>query len=414
MQPVASTVLDHGLTVVVETMPEVRSAAYSLLLPGGSASDPYQQSGLASVLCEWMTRGAGHRDSRTLSADLDRLGVQHGQTVTPSHLVFNGACLADKLSPALALTADIVCRPQLIDDEFEASVTGIVHELTALEDEPRQKVMLELIRRCYPAPWGQPPEGALADLEQLTPDVVRAQFARCVRPQGAILGVAGRVTLNDVLPAVHSAFSEWADGAAPTIQDGPRGAPVTHLAAESAQTHIGVAFPSVPYRHPDYFAAWAAVSVLSGGMSSRLFTEIREKRGLCYAVYATLSTLRDVGAVLCYAGTTNERAQQTFDVLIEELLRLRDGVGDDELRRSQALAKSALVMQQESSSARAGSIARDWYHLGRVTTLDEIQSRIEALTPADVVDYINRCPPVDRTVVTIGPTPLSVMTLASS
>jgi predicted Zn-dependent peptidase len=407
LQPVASTVLDHGLTLVVETMPEVQSAAFSLLVPGGSASDPLNQSGLASVLCEWMTRGAGPRDSRELSAELDRLGVQHGQTVTPSHLVFNGACLAEKLAPALALTADMVCRPLLAEDEYDASVAAIVHQRTALEDEPRQKVMLELIRRCYPAPWGQPPEGELEDLERLRPNAARAQFARCVRPQGAILGVAGRVTIDDVLPAVREAFSQWTPGAAPPVIEGPRGPAVTHLPTESAQTHIGVAFPAVPYRHPDYFAAWAAVSVLSGGMSSRLFTEIREKRGLCYAVYATLSTLRDIGAVLCYAGTTSERAQQTFDVLIEELLRLQEGVGDDELCRSQALAKSALVMQQESSSARAGSVARDWYHLGRVTTLDEIQRRIEALTPADVVDYIRRCPPVDRTVVTIGPTPLA-------
>ena len=145
------------------------------------------------------------------------------------------------------------------------------------------------------------------------------------------------------------------------------------------------------------------VGVLSGGMSSRLFTEVREKRGLCYSVYATLSTLRDQGAVLCYAGTTNERAQETLDVLLAELARIADGIEPAELQRAQALAKSSLVMQQESSSSRARSLTRDWYHLGRATTVDEVQTAIERLTTEDVLSYLRAHPPTPCSIVTIGP-----------
>src|SRR5262249_31387105 len=144
-----------------------------------------------------------------------------------------------------------------------------------------------------------------------------------------------------------------------------------HLEKETTQTQIGIAYPSVPIGHPDYYAALGAVNVLSGGMSARLFTEVREKRGLCYAVWATYQTLRDRASVLCYAGTTNERAQETLDVMLGELKRLQEGIEKEEVERVQAGLKSSLIMQEESTSARAGTLASDWYYLGRVRTFDE-------------------------------------------
>jgi predicted Zn-dependent peptidase len=406
-QPADVVVLDNGLTVLVETMPEVQSAAYTLLVPAGSACDPPGQNGASSVLSDWLSRGAGERDNRAFSEELDRWGIQHSQTVTASHLAFTGSCLAENLSRGLRLLGDVAKHPWLPDEEFAACVAGAQHELQALEDEPRQKVMLELVRRCYPSPWGQPPEGTLADLERLTPQGVRLQCEATLRPDRAILGLAGRLTLAEILPAIHAACGSWQPGAAAPPSLGPRGLLRDHLPAESTQTHIGVAYPTVPYRDPDYYAAWAAVSVLSGGMSSRLFTEVREKRGLCYSVYATLSTLREQGSVLCYAGSTNDRAQETLEVLVVELHRLAEGIADEELQRAKALAKTSLVMQQESSSARAGSLARDWYHLGRVTTPDEVQQQIDRLTPAAVVEFVRTHPPDPYTVVTIGPEPLN-------
>lgn len=403
---VRSTRLDNGLTVLVETLPEVQSTAFSLWVPAGSAYDPPGANGIASVLCDWMTRGAGERDNRAFLMALDRLGVQHQEQVSAAQMSFGGVCLPEKLAGALQLTGDMVRSPQLIDDEFEPSVASVLHELQAIEDEPRQKVMLELLRRFYPSPWNQPSEGDKDEVESLTPEQVRDHFAKTVHPQGAILGIAGRVTFDDAVAAAKAAFGTWKSESVATIVSGPRGEKVAHLPMESQQTQIGLAFPAVAYRDADYYAAWAAVSVLSGGMSSRLFTEVREKRGLVYSVYATLSTLKDSGSILCYAGTTNERAQETLDVMLAELARLRDGITIEELRRSQALAKSALVMQQESSSARAGAITRDWYHLGRVTSLDEVTQCIAALTPEQVVDYVRRYPLTDPTIVTIGPNPL--------
>jgi predicted Zn-dependent peptidase len=398
--------LPNGLTVLVETMPAVQSAAFNLLVPAGSVYDPPGQNGTATALADWMGRGAGARSSRELLAELDRLGIQGNESAGTQHLAFRGSCLAVNLPAALRIYGDIVLRPHLHDEEFEAVQSGLEHGLLAIEDEPRQKVMIELLRRAYPHPWGQPPEGSLADLPNLTPDSVRQHHQRYMKPAGAILGVAGNVTLESVLPVVTEVFGGWggaSDRAVPYDECLPT---TEHLMHESTQTQIGVAYPAVAYADPDYYAAWAAVNVLSGGMSSRLFTEIREKRGLCYSVYATLNTLKDRGLVVCYAGTTAERAQETLDVLRAELARLGEGIGQDELDRCKARAKSSLIMAQESSGSRAASLARNWYHLGRVITLDEVRTHIEELTVARVLDYVHRHPARDMSILTIGPEPL--------
>jgi len=407
-QQIHTQTLENGLTVVVEPMADVQSAALTLLLPAGSIYDPPGEEGSAAVLCDLVTRGAGDRDSRQLSEALDFLGVQRHESVERKFLSFHAATLGDTLPEALRIYADIVLRPHLPADQFEAAVAGAEQTLRAMEDEPRQKVMIELRRRCYPAPWGLPAEGSLEGLAALRHPTVAQHYARCFRPDEAIIGIAGNVDPHAIIDLIASLFGDWERKPEPTFKVGPRGAKRDHIPHDSTQTQIGVAYDSIPYRHPDYYAAWAAVGVLSGGSSSRLFTEVRERRGLCYAIYATLHTLKDEGRVLCYAGTNSDRAQQTLDVMLTELQRLKDGIGEDELTRCKARAKSSLVMQQESSSARASSIAHDWYHLGRVTTLAEVRDKIDALTPERVLAHVAEYPPRDFTILTLGPEPLEV------
>lgn len=398
----------NGLTLVVEPMADVQSAAFSLLMPAGSIFDPPGEEGTAALLSDLITRGAGERDSVQLMTDLDNLGLQHGEGAGHNYLNFNGATLAEQLPTALRIYADMVQRPHLPAEEFEPARMGLEQSLRAIEDEPRQKILIELRRRCYDAPWGLPNEGTLDGLKNVTAKKVRQHFERCSRPRGAILGVAGKVDFKMMVDLVGEVFGGWKEKPEPTFQTGLRGAQRDHITHDSTQTQIGIAYESVPYRDPDYYAAWAAVGVLSGGMSSRLFTEVREKRGLCYSVHASLNGFKDQGRVLCYAGTTNERAQETLDVTLRELVRVAEGIGEDELDRCKARAKSSLIMQQESSSSRATSITRDWYHLGRVTTLDEVRQQIESLTVASVLDHVHKHPARNFTVLTLGPKALEV------
>ena len=404
---IEQTTLDNGLTVLVETMPAVKSTAFCLLTPAGSAYDPPGQNGIANALADWITRGAGKLSSRELLSAFDRIGLQANETSSLNHLAISGACLPENLSAALRLYGHVVQRPQLNEEDFEAVLAGVEQSLLGIEDDPRQKVMFELVRRCFPTPWCQSAEGNLADLERITPQAVRNQFTHCVRPKNAILGIAGNVTLEELRPVLDEAFGGWQGANDIVLKTGERGTTRDHIEHESTQTHIGVAYPAVPYSADNYYQAWAAVNVLSGGMSSRLFTEVRERRALVYSVYASLNSIKDEGQVLCYAGTTVERAQQTLDVLLNELTRLGDGIEETELNRCKARAKSSLIMAQESTGGRAGSLARNWFYLGRVVTLDEVRAKIEALTTQSVLEYVRAYPAKDFTILTIGPEALT-------
>ena len=160
---------------------------------------------------------------------------------------------------------------------------------------------------------------------------------------------------------------------------------------------------------PDYYAARAATAILGGYASARLFTEVREKRGLCYSVYASYESLPDRGAVLCYAGTSADRAQETLDVTLEEIGKLAAaGVDGEELDMMRAGLKSSLIMQQESSMGRSSSLASDWYYLSRTRSLAEISAALDALTPEVVSANAAATAGRAMTILTLGPNPLTL------
>jgi predicted Zn-dependent peptidase len=222
--------------------------------------------------------------------------------------------------------------------------------------------------------------------------------------------VAGKIDWRAVRDKVAELFADWKAKKAPSVAAGAAGQRQKHLDHDSQQTQIGIAFPTSAYRDPDYFEAFAGIWVLGGsGCSARFFSEVREKRGLCYAVSAaTYNVTRDAASVLCYAGTTAQRAQETLDVMLAELRRLPQGITEEELDYLKARVKSALIMQQESSYSRSSSIARDWYHLGRARTLEELGGIIDALTRNRINRYLAAHPPRELTVVTLGPTKLEI------
>lgn len=395
-----------GLTLVAEEMDWLESAAFALLVPAGCAYEPAAKLGLGNLTCEMSQRGAGQRDSRRFLSDLENLGAETSAQVSIAHTSFGGSMPAESLSQVLSLYADLIQRPHLPEAQLEDARLAVLQEVRAIEDDLAQKLMLTLRRRHYAEPWGRGPQGTEETLLGLSMADVRRHWQDRYSPQEAILSVAGKIRWDELKDQVASAFGTWQPGAPATLGESqpPRG--YHHEAVESNQTHIGVALDAVPYSHPDYFQIRGAVGVLSDGMSSRLFTEVREKRGLVYTVYAMCHSLRDRGAILTYAGTTAERAQETLDVLAAELRGLFQGITDDEINRLKGRIKRALIIQQESSPSRASSIALDWYYLKRVRPLDELRSIIDGLSADSINRYLAANPPREMTVCTVGPDPL--------
>lgn len=406
--PIHSHTFENGLVLVAEPMLSLESAAFTLFVPVGAAYDPPERAGLSNLTCEMALRGCGDRDSREFVEVLEDLGVEGGESVSVSHTSYRVATLAENLIPALGIYADLLRRARLPDSELDQGRLVAVQELRSVEDEPAHKVLLELRRSHYPEPWGRPHQGDLAGLEAITHGDIRQHYGSGYRPNGTILGVAGRFDWAKLRDAVAELFEDWQPTEVDEPSTGVLQTACRHLPHDSNQTQIGVAFPSVPFHHEDYFKAWGAVGVLSDGSSSRLFTEVREKRGLCYAVNASPRSLKKLGSVFCYAGTTSERAQETLDVMLDELVRLGEGIEAFELDRLKARMKSSLIMAQESSIGRSSAIARDWYYLDRARTLDEIGELVDELTPESINGYLAEHRPADFSVVTLGLKPLEI------
>lgn len=394
---------ENGLTLLLEKMSGVQSAAMTFLLPAGVASDPAGQTGCSTVLSDLVLRGAGGRDSRQLTDYLDYLGLQRSSTAGVHHTRFGCAALARRVIEALPAYGDIVRRPHLPQDGFVAARDLAVQALASVEDEPRQKVMIKLREQHFPYPLGRNTMGTAQELAALSLVDCQAEHARRYSPRQAILAMAGDLDFEPCLQAVGQCFGDWQGPAAPLASTRPGPGSICHQEHASEQTHIGLAYPCIQETDPDYYVMRLAMEVLSGGMSGRLFTEVREKRALVYNVWAGYTSLLGIGAILGYAGTSNDRAQATLDTFIAELYRLGRGVTAEELARAKTGLKAATIMQGESSSARSGAIAHDYFMRGRIRTLDEIKSAIDRVTVEQVNAWLTANPPGPFTIVTVGP-----------
>lgn len=399
---------ENGLTLLGEPMDWLQSVAFSINLPAGCGSDPADRLGLANFTAEMVQRGAGDLDSRMFVEALDRLGADRSGHVSGPHTSFAVSTISENLVPALKIYADLVRRPHIPVEQLEDARDVCFLELHALEDDLAQRTLLELKQLTYGSPWGRPSVGTVDDVAAVSVDDIRAFHRQNYVPTETIISVAGRFDWHELLDATTQLFSEWKAPAPPELERSDHDVAYRHINCPSSQTQIGLAYPVVPYKHKDYFLSRGAVGILSDGMSSRLFTEVRENRGLCYTVYASYHSLREEGRVLCYAGTSTERAQETLDVIVAELDRLRKGIDDCELKRLKARTKSALIMQQESSTTRCGAIAGDWYYLGRVRSMEEVNSAIDGLSREGINQFLADNPPGQFYVVTLGEQPLEM------
>lgn len=403
MPEIYTHTFENGLKLVAEPMVGVRSLAMSLLTPAGVARQPEAQQGVAPLLAELLGRGANGQSSRDFNEALDTLGVHRSMSAGNRHLRLSATLVGENLHAALPLLLSQALAPNLDENELEPSRDLCLQEIAALEDDPQRRAMIALRQHHFPEPLGRPSDGIAEHIQSLKLEDVKQYWHSGVVPGGSILSFAGQFDWDMLRDTVGELTHDWsgsAEDVEPTA-DGKRG--YTHIDAQTEQVHIGLAYDAPPDTDEQSMLQRAAVSVLSGGMSSRLFTEVREKRGLCYSVYASYAGMRDRGAVLGYAGTTTPRAQETLDVFVGELRRIAEGVEADELQRSLVGMKAKLVMQGESSGARAGAIAADLYVHGRPRTLAELADRVDSVTLEDVNRFVAENLVKDITAVTIGP-----------
>jgi len=401
-------ILKNGMVILGEPMEHLSSVSFMFRLGAGSARLPKGCCGAASVIADWIFRGAGARNSRQLVDALEGLGLHRSNSITADHLSLAAALEAGNLIKAIPLYADIILRPALEDDQFELSKKQAIQEVVSLDDDPRHKVMLKLYEQFYPSPLGSPAMGKLDDLKALNAQTTAGIINEKFNLSQSIFAVAGKYNFDAVCDMLEELFDASGPEKDTMVTPGDKGKVYTHYHNDGAQIHIGLMTRTVPITDSDYYNAMTAVSILSGSMGSRLFTEVREKRGLCYAIGAQYNTLKHFAGISCYAGTTPDKAQQTLDVIISEFARLCEGITEDELQRAKVGLKSSLIMQGESSSSRVSQIASDHYVFGQVRTLDEIKQKLEQVSIESVERFLKNNRFDEYTIVTIGPDKIKV------
>lgn len=395
--------LTNGLTVIVEPMLDVQSVAYGLYIPGGLVHDHSSRLGESLLLGDMISRGAGSYDAQALLQAFEEQGIVHSEGAGMETCSLRGACLASDIDRALELTALMVHEPRLPGDQLESVRNPFLMDIATLPDNPARRVMLELSSEYLPAPFDRSPQGTEQGLIASTAeDLVRLHKER-FKPTGSVLSFAGRISSEKAIKLAERYFGDWSGVALERPRfdrvhaDGKK-----HVQFESAQLQVAVAFASAPFNSEHFYTAKVAAQILSGGMFGRLFIEVREKRGLCYSVYARHSSDRDHGVIIGYAGTTPERAHETLEVMMSEFERLPGSVTPDELKRAKANLRSSMVISEESSSSRASSNAGDWILDKRVRTDEEVIKAVDAVDAAAVDALFKRYPPNPNFLVTLG------------
>jgi predicted Zn-dependent peptidase len=396
------------MVLLGEPMEAVESVAFGFMLPAGAARLPEGCRGAGNVVTDWIFRGAGDKDNRQLGDALDGLGLHRASSVSSSHIGIGATLETDNLAEALKLYADVILDGRLEEEQFEPARQLAIDGVSALDDDPRQKVMLKLREQFYPNPLGRDPVGDIDELAALTAEKTRQIINHSFNVSETIFAVAGKYDFDAIVAQMESVFETERQEPIEALALGSKGRKYTHLNNEGAQVHIGLMTKTVKVTDDDYYNARVAISVLSGGMSARLFTEVREKRGLCYAIGARYHGLKEAAGIMCYAGTTPEKVQETLDVIVTEFGRLGEGISEEEIERAKVGLKSTLILLSESSSSRAGGIGGDYYMLGRVRSLDEIKDKIERTTVDSVIGFLRNNRLEDFTVVTIGPREVTV------
>jgi len=412
MDRIVTRTLSCGMALLVERMSGVKSVGLAWNVPAGSAHDPADRVGISAMWAELLLRGAGELDSRAHADALDKLGVSRGTHVETFALGVSATLLGSRLADALPLIVDMVRRPRMDERQIEPVRDLCLQAIESLKDDPQERVQVMLKERHAPAPINRSSLGTVEGISAVKADELRELWEARAKPGGSVMALAGDVDADAAAKQLERLLAGWSGaGERLTWDEGtaPRG--YVHETDQTNQVHIAVAHDGPAEKDEGSWPERVATAVLSGGMSGRLFTEVREKRGLCYSVYASYGTDATFGRTVAYVGTTPERAQESLDVLMGEIMRLRTEEGrvtPEEFQRAVVGMKSKLVTSGESSGARAAALVRDYHRLGRGRSLEEMTARIDALKVEDVNRHLRGSSLGRMTIATIGPQALKV------
>jgi predicted Zn-dependent peptidase len=403
---VSATTLDCGLTVVTEPMPDVRSVAVGFWVGTGSRDETGPLAGASHFLEHLLFKGTDTRSARSIAEAIDEVGGDMNAFTTKEYTAFYLRVLSDALDTGLDILSDIMWQPAFRPEEIEAERQVILEEILMHADEPADLVHEVLAEALWPGhPLGRDVLGSEESIEGLARDDIASFHAHHYRPGNIVLAAAGDFAPEALVAGIEDRFGGGTGGGRPQ-----REAPVQPLRSRAVltrpteQAHLMVGCRAFDQDDEDRYALSVLDHVLGGGMSSRLFQEIREERGLVYSVYSYRALYQGTGALAVYAGTAPTRAQEVLGLINDELDRIADrGITDRELTMAKTHLRGSLALALEDSGARMSRVGRGQLVHGSVPSLDQVEERLNAVTRADVERVIGRVLGGARVVAAVGP-----------
>lgn len=399
--------LANGIQVVGQHMGGVESAAIGFLVGTGARDESPHRYGVSHFTEQMLFRGTEHMDARELSDRLDALGISYDSSTGVEMTLVSAVLLGDRVPEAINLLADVLRFPAFPEPDVESVRSLILQERRQREDRPAQMVMEFLRQEFYgDSPMSHDVLGSEETINGMSRDDLLAYWSDRYTANNMILSVAGNFSWEPLVAQVEELSASWPTGRGRMSLEPP--APrskVRVVQREASQENVGFAFPGVPMAHPGYYALALGIQALGGSSNSRLFQEVREKRGLAYAVQARFDGMERTGLVRIYCGTSAERAHESVEVILDELHKFeREGISDTELERSKTRLKSQLIMRSESTGSRMVANLRSWWFEERVRTLDEIKERVDSVSVEDVAQAIRDINPMATiAAVALGP-----------
>ncbi|HEY1475708.1 MAG TPA: pitrilysin family protein [Pseudolabrys sp.] len=377
------TRLASGLSVVTDRMPHLESASLGVWVGAGSRYETPDEHGISHMLEHMAFKGTKRRSARQIAEEIEAVGGDlNAATSTESTGYFARVLKAD-VPLALDVLSDILTDSTFDPEELRREQNVIVQEIGAVEDTPDDLVFERLHEIAFPKqPLGRSILGTPETVRSFDPARIRAYLARNYRGPDMLVAAAGAVEHERIVAEVEMRFASFTGPAAPAPEPAKFGGGTRVETRDLEQVHIALALQGIPTRDEQLYSLQAFSSVLGGGMSSRLFQEVREKRGLCYTINAFHMPYSDTGLFVLYAGTDEADAPELMRVAIDQIALATQTLNEAEVARAKAQMKAGLLMALESSEARLGQIARQMLAYGRTIPLDEIVAKVDAVTVA--------------------------------
>jgi predicted Zn-dependent peptidase len=387
-------------------MPDVRSVSMGYWVGIGSRDEAPERSGASHFLEHLLFKGSQQRSAQEIAEAVDEVGGDLNAFTTREYTAFEVRLLAEHLDLGLGILGEIMWRPSFRPEEVEAERSVILEEILMSHDEPEDLVHDLFGEALFPDhPVGRSILGDEASIVAMDRDGIADFHGRHYRPPQVVVAAAGALEHDAVVEAVAAACPDTTGGDPPPRTPPPAGVDARRVVkrrTEQAHLILGVRTPGT--LDDDRYALELVTQALGGGISSRLFQEVREKRGLAYSVYSYRFAISDAGALAVYAGTAPKNARQVLDLFHEAFDRLAaDGLTERELAIAKGQVKGSTVLGLEDSGARAGRIGRSQLVHGRVTPIDDVLDRIESVTLDDVGRVVQRLGAEERALAAIGP-----------